>query len=112
MKINEQFPGSYLNTADLQGQPRQVTIAKVVSETVGGVQQPVMRFHGIDRALVLNKTNAGLVAAAYGTETNDWAGRPIELFPTMVTYEGQNVPAIRVRLPSPAVGSGGNPAPR
>ena len=64
-----------------------------------GKQKPVIYFRGKEKGLVCNATNYDVIADAYGDETDDWAGQPIELYPTKVPFKGQLTDAIRVRIP-------------
>lgn len=100
MDINALFPSNYLKAADLQGQARRVTIAACAPEPLGqGEVKPALSFREVPKKLILNKTNGMLIAASYGTETTAWTGRELELFPDTVMFQGQVVPAIRVRVP-------------
>lgn len=100
MRIDEQFPSTYLKAADLQGRAVRVNISHVdIEEISGGERKPVLYFQGKDKGLVLNKTNSNNIAAAYGYETDSWVGQPVELFEMMVDYQGKSVPAIRIRVP-------------
>jgi hypothetical protein len=100
MDINSLFPSNYLKAADLQGQVRRVTIEACQPEQLGqGEIKPALQFRGVPKKLILNKTNGLLIAASFGTETTAWAGREIELYPENVMFQGQVVPAIRVRVP-------------
>lgn len=101
MDINSLFPSNYLKAADLGGQVRTVTIAGCAPEQLGqGEIKPALQFQGVSKKLILNKTNGMLIAAAYGTETTAWTGRTLELYPEQVMFQGQVVPAIRVRVPA------------
>ena len=99
MNINGAFPSNYLKAADLNGKTARVAISRVVTEDIGGDHKPVMYFKGKEKGMVLNKTNATNIAMAYGYETDDWIGGEIELFPTMVDFQGRSVEAIRVKVP-------------
>ena len=100
MRIDEQFPSTYLKAADLQGRAVRVTIDRVdIEEISGGERKPVMYFQNKEKGLVLNKTNSNNISASYGYETEDWNGKIVELFEMMVDFKGQSVPAIRVRVP-------------
>lgn len=105
MDINSLFPSNYLKAADLKGAARQVTIESVAVEDMGqGEKKPVLKFAGVPTGLVLNKTNAQMIAAHFGTETTSWTGKQIELYPDKVPFQGRIVDAIRVRAtPPPAV---------
>lgn len=100
MKVSEAFPSNYLKAADLNGRTVRAVINVVRGEDLGGDHKLVAYFEGKDRGLVLNKTNAATISMAYGDETDDWSGQPLELFPQMVSFQGQMVPSIRVRVPA------------
>lgn len=100
MNINSAFPSTYLKAADLQGRRVAVTIAGVVIEEIGGEHKPIVKFVGKDRGIVLNKTNAAMIAEiANSAETDDWAGVKVVLYPTKTDYQGKRVDCIRVDYP-------------
>jgi len=90
-----------------------VIITEVNLEDVGddSKQKPVIRFRGKVKGFVCNATNYDLIADAYGDETDDWAGQPIELYPTRVPFKGQLTDTIRVRIPQAKPEPAQNPAP-
>ena len=97
MNIQGAFPSSYLKAADLQGRRVQVQIQDVRMEDIGGEHKPVLRFIGKDRGIVLNKTNANMIAEIAGTdETDEWQGVTIVLFPSKTDFQGKRVDCIRV----------------
>ena len=97
--ISEAFPSTYVKAVDLKDRTVRVTMDRVVMEDVGGDHKPVLYFQGKERGLVLNKTNANNISQAYGDDTDGWQGGEIELFPTMVDFQGRTVAAVRVRVP-------------
>lgn len=99
MRISDAFPSTYLKAADLRGQNVNVVMSHVNMEEVGDGHKPIVYFQGKDKGLVLNKTNANNIVAAYGEDTDDWAGGKLILFPAMVDFQGKTVEAIRVRVP-------------
>jgi arabinogalactan endo-1,4-beta-galactosidase len=100
MNISQAFPSKYIKAADLQDQNVRVIMDHLQFEDIGdGDQKPVLYFRGKDKGMVVNKTNANNISMVYGDETDDWAGKEIILYPTMVDYQGRSVPAIRVRPP-------------
>ena len=110
MKISAAFPSNYLKCDDLGGQPRIVNVRTCVSEELGQgrdkEKKPVLYFNKGNKGLVLNVTNARVIAKAYGDDTGNWAGKPIEIYPTQVEFKGDLVDAIRVRVPDvPAAGT-------
>lgn len=97
--VNNLYPSNYLKAADLQGRTAKVNIARVVTETIGHDEKAVLYFQGKEKGMVMNKTNGMTIAQMYGPETDDWAGGEIELYPTMVDFQGKQVEAVRVRIP-------------
>lgn len=99
MDINTAFPGTFLKAADLQGRQIPVVMERVEMEDVGGDHKPVVYFQGKERGLVLNKTNASIISDMYGSETGQWTGKRIVLYPARVEFQGRLVDAIRVQHP-------------
>ena len=61
----------------------------------------MLHFEGEQRALVLNKTNAGTIAAILRSgDTTSWAGKAITLITEPVAFQGRTNPGIRVRAAS------------
>lgn len=105
MRIGAAFPSKYVKAGQLpeDGTPVRVTIAKVVTENVAGEgkppeNKPVLYFEKKKQGIVLNKTNADVIAKAFGDETDDWTGRQIMLYSTETTFQGKTMPCIRVRI--------------
>ena len=101
MNRSELFPSRFLKCADLKGRPQTVIIEDVTKEEVGDDKKskPVMTFRGKTKGFVLNATNYDVIADAYGDETGEWNGQPLELYPTKVDFKGTRTDAIRVRIP-------------
>ncbi len=98
--VSEAFPSKYLKAADLNNRTVKVSINRVVFEEIGQNKdkKPILYFNGAEKGLVLNKTNATTIGDVYGEQMDGWSGKEIELFSMMVPFNGQNVPAIRVRV--------------
>lgn len=114
MKVSDAFPSKYIAAADLQGKTPTVTIANVVMEQVGKPgepQKPVVYFQGKQKGMVLNKTNAHAIAAAYGDDMEEWIGAAVELFVIWTDFQGKAVEAIRVRIPQRRAAPAGNGKP-
>ena len=100
MKISAAFPSKYLKASDLQDRNVSVIMSHVELEDVGDAERkPVLFFDGKTKGLVVNKTNARVIAGAYGDDTDAWAGKQLVLFPAMVDFRGDSVEAIRVKVP-------------
>ena len=104
-RLNDVFPTKYLTAGDLPNRDCPVMIESARVETLGqgadASTKIVLRLRGKQKELVLNRTNANVVAGIHGNETDDWAGKWIAIYPTEVQYGGRMVPAIRVRLRAP-----------
>ena len=97
MNIETAFPSAYLKAADLQGKSPKVAIERVEMATFDGEgEKPVVRFVGKDSALVLNKTRALALGAAFGNETDSWVGKTIKLGTVKVSMNGSIVDSITV----------------
>jgi F420-0:gamma-glutamyl ligase len=96
------YPSNYLGACDLMNREVKVTIKSVaISELVmvGGKkeQKPVMHFEGKNKAMVLNKTNATLIARMHGPDTESWIGKQVILYPTETKFGRDTVECIRVK---------------
>ena len=100
MKINSLFPSKYLRAGDLDGD-LVVTMKSLMVEEINGEKKPVLHFIEEAKGLVLNKTNCKMIGSLHGSETDDWPGKKIALFPTEVDFRGEIVDAIRVRRQIP-----------
>lgn len=110
------FPNDYLSAADLQEKDVTLTISRLVQEELrteqGNEDKWVLFFKEMEdrhkrdqkrrnKRLVLNKTNAGSISKVWGTETNDWVGKPITLWPTTCQAFGKQADCIRIREKKP-----------
>ncbi len=108
--VDLMFPNRYLKAADLRGNEWTGTIEKVVIEElhrVGGGKEkkPVVHFAEMSKrkpddrkVLVLNKTNARLIAKLHGNKPKEWTGCKVTLYPTRVKAKGgAMVDALRIK---------------
>lgn len=96
------FPSEYIGAADLKGKDVGLVIHHVEVQNLrlqggGTKRKPVVFFEKTDKKLVLNKTNARVIAAQHGNEADGWAGKRIVLYPTTTLCGGGMVPCVRVR---------------
>jgi len=108
MKFSDAFPSKYLSSDDLDGREIKLTIGRIELEEIGRDRdkKPVIYFTKAKKGMVLNKTNARAIAAAYGDEMTQWEDREIILFSMKVQFGDEIVDGIRVRIPQAA------PAPK
>ncbi len=100
MDINDAFPSKYLKAGDLKGREVKVKVAGVTLEQMGdGEVKPVVSFEGKERGLVLNKINKEAIVTNLGSsDTDDWIGKELTLYPTQTEFAGRVVPCLRVKL--------------
>jgi hypothetical protein len=87
---------------DLKGKDVTVTIEGVSQGVLIGdgnkkSKKPAVAFVGAKKRLALNKTNAKTIAAMYGSDTTNWVGKRITLYPTTTTFGRDTVECVRVR---------------
>lgn len=101
MNIHKLFPSKWVGAADLEGKTPTLNIRALTIEEVGAPpnteEKPVMWFEGATKGLILNKTNGLAVAALYGPETDNWVGRPVQMYTAKVRAFGATHDAIRLR---------------
>lgn len=103
MKATDAFPSKFISAADLQGKEATVKITHVTTDEIGGKQKYVCFFAGKQKGLVLNKTNWNtIVRISKQEDTDDWTGVNICLYETMVDFQGDSVPAVRIKAPPSA----------
>lgn len=112
-KISEVYSGAYVTAAELTPGRRITAVVAGAEVTVVGQgdaasQKVVLSLKnraGVQwpRQLVCNKSNATLLAAAFGDETREWPGHTLEIWAEPVMYQGKLVPGIKV-MPLPSQG--------
>lgn len=112
MKSSDAFPSKFISAADLQGREAVVKITHVATDEIGGKQKFVCFFAGKQKGLVLNKTNWNNIVKITGHEdSDDWTGAQVCLYETMVDFQGESVPAVRVKPPKGATPQRAAPPP-
>lgn len=107
--IKELFPSRWLGASDLQGQDYTLVVRRVTIEELkqgsktDATAKPVVWFNDVQKGMVLNKTNAVVIARLYGDDTDGWAGKPVTLYPARERAFGQDWDVIRVRPSKPAM---------
>ena len=101
MNIDQAYPSKYLKSADIDN-PIKVVIRGCRIEGIdeeGKEQKPVLYFNGMDRGLVLNKTNATMISGAFGSETDNWTGKTVGLWvDPNVMFGNEKRPGLRVKV--------------
>ena len=117
MKMKEMYPSKYLKADDVDEQGGEVSaLIKTVrleemQDNEGAKEdKPVLYFNNVPKGMVLNKTNADRISAAYGDESDGWRGKPVTLYTEQVTAFGKTTNAIRLRVAKPKVAAATAPA--
>jgi hypothetical protein len=101
MNINSAFPSKYLKASDAE-EDLVLTVKSVKLELIGQGQQaeqkPVLYFDEEAKGMVLNKTNAKMLAKiAKSDDTDEWKGTKVRVIATEVEYQGDLVMSLRIR---------------
>ncbi len=77
---------------------KKLTIETVEVQEINEKQKIVIGFKETDYALVLNKTNADILAEEISEETDEWINQKIKLTKGKTTYKGKPVNCIIVEV--------------
>jgi hypothetical protein len=98
--IEDIYPQSNsLKAEDLKGRAVQAQISDYKVQDFDKGKKIVLTFHGKEKTFVVNKTNAMIIASAYGSSPENWIDEVIELYPDKTLFQKKLVDCIRVRLP-------------
>ena len=113
MDIRNIFQGNnYLRAADLQGKQFRLKISACDIRNMAPMGKdkdlkPVLSFQESDRAFACIKSNSLKIAESLSSETDNWVGAVVTLAPSITSFNGAEVPCIRVVS---ATGNGEAPA--
>lgn len=87
----------FLKAADLDKEELHDTIGSIDRETFDGNEtKPVLTLENDGRRLPLNRTNIANCVAAFGSQIEDWIGKPVILRGEPTTFQGKTIKEIRV----------------
>ena len=94
--FDDLYGSKYYSAPDLHGETPRHRIGKVapaeLKEKDGSTKRKLVAyFEGVEKALVLNKTNAQKLATAYGKDHSKWIGMEVELYAEMTTLGKEGV---------------------
>jgi hypothetical protein len=99
------FPSRFLKAVDFADGDQTLTIADIREERIGQGRDAddkyVVYFEELEKGLVLNKTNSGIISKLHGDDTDDWIGKEVTLYSAEVQFKDDMVDAIRVRSKPP-----------
>jgi len=98
--FDDLYGSRYFAYADLHGETLRCRISKVdlvaLREKDGSTKRKfVAYFEGVEKPLVLNKTNATRLAVAFGKDRSKWIGALVELYAEMT---GLGKEGVRLRV--------------
>ena len=103
--FRDKFPSRFMQSADLDNGPVDVTIAEIADENLGSEDsprlKPVASFEEEgSKPCVLNITRCESIADIVGSDDMDrWLGHRIRLMKGKTNYKGKRVPCIDVTAP-------------
>jgi hypothetical protein len=103
-EFDDLYGSKYLSVADLKdGEPRlkigKVEVAELRDKNGTTKRKYVMLFEGVDKGLVINKTNAMRLAEAYGKQSAKWIGEIVQLYSEDTSF-GKGVRVRPMRKPA------------
>ena len=111
MKASQMFPKLYIAAEDLGDKAYNATIAGFGPVAVfDDGERPVLMFKEFKKGLVLKPSIVSVLIWLHGDETDDWAGKQIQLYNELVTFKGKTAPAVRIRGVNSVMGQGATPA--
>ena len=99
MKLDQIFHGDSLKASDLNGKEVTLKIRGYEVKDFDDGKKLELHFHGTDRTLICNVTNARTIGDFLGSDVDMWSGSEIVLFPTKTDFQGRQVDCIRVKEP-------------
>jgi len=96
--VSEMLPSRFLKQSDIE-QPTVVTIGSLSKEVLDDQPRWILKFHELDKPLVLNSTNIQALARICGSSNSDnWSGQKVVLYvDENVSYGGKVVGGLRIR---------------
>jgi hypothetical protein len=94
--FDDLYGSKYFSVTDLHGEQPQLKIGKVdvaeLKDKDGSTKRKfIVYFEGVEKPLVLNKTNAQKLATSYGKDRSKWIGIPVELYAEMTSLGKEGV---------------------
>lgn len=106
MNVNDLFPSRFLKAHDLGGKAFTLTIRDITLENVGhGAEQErklTLAFEKATKMMLLNRTNAMIIASLYGPETDAWKGKTVTVYSARIKAFGAWHDALRIKEQVPA----------
>lgn len=91
--------GNFLNAAIVKGEKlmgKDLKIEDIQIQNIRDKEKLVATFSGHDKVLVINVTNAKILAESFGDDYMDWVGKTLRLLVTKTDFQGELVDSIQV----------------
>jgi hypothetical protein len=108
MDISDQIGSKFIKVVDLVNGPQRTVIHDV---RPGSFEKPNAEFRN-GSILSLNATNMRALASAWGTETDTWIGKEVELYIGETRFNNEARQSVLVRPISPATPMSERPKPK
>lgn len=102
MKASAMLESKYLKQEDIEGEIA-VTVQSLKKVNVAREDEDpeykwTVKFHELEKPMVLNSTNVKRLAKALGDDTDDWTGNAVTLYVDPdIEYGGKVVGGLRIR---------------
>ena len=102
--FDDLYGSKYFSASDLKDSEPRLKVGKVevaeLREKNGTTKRKyVMLFEGVEKGLVINKTNARKLADAYGKQSSKWIGQIVQLYSEDTSF-GKGVRVRPLRKPA------------
>lgn len=120
MKKSEAFPSSYLGQDDIKNSGQESlrgTVVEHVQRNVPGdrgdeIKNIIVFREPYLKDWIINTTNWDIIEAGYGEDSDDWRGRPIELYvDPNIMFGKKRTGGVRARIPTTQQQAQAQPAP-
>jgi len=104
LTYDEIYTSKFIRASDIPDDGDLIlSVRDVSSDQVGEKKEMklILHFHEIEKTLVLNVTNAKVMADKWGKDPNTWIGKKVGLYSTEVTFGGKTTLGVRIRLKPP-----------
>ena len=99
MDITGFLNGRFLKHPDLPAPSQVWTVRQVAQQIIQGETKICVRFDQHEKWLPLNMTNLNAIAIPYGVQSENWIGRPLEVYRDKTSFKDVPQDCVRVRVP-------------
>lgn len=98
MKAGKYADSKYISaTKNKEVDNKTFVIDAIFPEVINGSEKLVMRLRGLEKAMILNKTNINALISGFGDDTDQWVNQKVQLLVITVMFQGTPTDGIQVR---------------